>query len=593
MKQFEAIRDSGLFSGWTLAIAVGVLFLVCVAIGKREKPQLRGSGKFAGTARIIRKYGDWSRLPLSFFAVLLIYAVLVPLAAAVLYSIWGWDGFTGRIWMTTILVELFPIAIALYIALFLDRFKKINRYPFGQIRYLGFRVTLWLPEKDRFEHIKIQGRAGVGKTTGFMFPGLISDAAGECSAVALDVKSPELFETVAGAWCARGKKVILWDPYHSDCIGFEPLGAAGQNALSRIEESVYGKRDTKADAQSTFFDDQERRLFRLCCQLVQSYKDPAQCNLPMVHQLALRGSPAIEAAVTYCRNPLLQEEFNHLFHNRQRVPDLIGGMLNKLDMFSDPKIAAAFSRPDLDLDILLREPTLLIIASPQSNPKSRLGAAILLRSVMLKIFERPTRGEGLPIFFYLDEFYNLHLPEMPDFVNTARSTRTGVITFLQTHEQLYQYQRHEIGSLSINQKLQIYLQGCDIAHCKELSERLGKTLIKDKRVSRSRGRRSQTVSYLEVPLMTADSIQMLPNDVALCFSSDLRPFLVKRLFSYKSAEFKRGTCLPASAYRPCTEPLSTPSYKDLDLPGPESFTPSNASSPGLPGAPGGKDVPGW
>lgn len=589
MKQFEAIRDSGIF--W---IAVGVLSLVCIAIGKREKPRLRGSGKFAGKTQMIRKYGDWSRFPLSLFAVLLIYAFLVPITAALLYSIWGWDGFTGRVWMTTILVELFPIAIFLYVAVFLDRFKKINRYPFGEIRYLGLKVTLWLPEKDRFEHIKIQGRAGVGKTTGFMFPGLISDAAGECSAVALDVKSPELFETVAGSWSARGKKVILWDPYHPDCIGFEPLATADPNGLSRIEESVYGKRNTGADPQSVFFDDQERRLFRLCCRLVQSYKDPAQCNLPMVHQLALRGAPAIEAAVTYCHNPLLQEEFNHLFNNRQRVPDLIGGMLNKLDPFSDPKIAAGFSRPDLDLDILFREPTLLIIASPQSNPKSRLGAAILLRSVMLKIFERPTRGEGLPIFFYLDEFYNLHLPEMPDFVNTARSTRTGVITFLQTHEQLYQYKRHEIGSLSINQKVQIYLQGCDIVHCEELSKRLGKTLIKDKRVSGGfGGRRHTTVSYIEVPLMTADAIQMLPADDALCFPGDMRPFLVKRLFSYKTPEFKKKTCLPASAYRPCTEPLSAPSYKDLDLPGPESFTPSNAASPRLPGAPGGKEVPGW
>lgn len=568
MSQFEAIRDSAL-SGSTFPIVIGILLLLCIGIGLRGKPGLRGSGRFAGATEIIRAFGDWSRYPLSLFATLLIYALLLATAGYILYSLWGWDGLTGRAWMTTIFIELFLIAIILYRLILLDRMRAVNRYPFGQIRYLGFNVTLWLPEKDRFEHIKIQGRAGVGKTTGFMFPGLISDAAGECSAVALDVKSPELFDTVAGAWCAKGKKVILWDPYHPDCIGFEPLATATPDTLTRIEESVYGKRDTGADPQTVFFDDQERRLFRLCCQLVQTYKDPRQCNLPMVHQLALRGVPSMESAVTYCRNPQLQEEFNHLFSNRQRVQDLLGGMLNKLDMFSDPKIAAAFSRPDLDLDILFREPTLLIIASPQSNPKSRLGAAILLRSVMLKIFERPTREKGLPIFFYLDEFYNLHLPEMPDFVNTARSTRTGVITFMQTHEQLYQYKRHEIGSLSINQKLQIYLQGCDIAHCKELSERLGKRLIKDKRVSRAFGRRSNTtVSYLEAPLMTPDSIQMLPNDVALCFTGDLRPFLAKRLFSYKTPEFKSKTRLPASAYRPCTDPLSAPSYRDLPDQGP-------------------------
>lgn len=96
MRAFEAIRDSGLFSGWTFAIALGVLLLVCVAIGKREKPQLRGSGKFAGRTQMIRKYGDWSRLPLTLRGSA---DICLPrsIPGAVLYSIWGWEGFSGRV----------------------------------------------------------------------------------------------------------------------------------------------------------------------------------------------------------------------------------------------------------------------------------------------------------------------------------------------------------------------------------------------------------------------------------------------------------------------------------------------------------------
>jgi len=570
MNLFNALRGSEFFTGRTGIIAVGVLLLLALYAGTRKRAGGRGTGKFARPTEIILRYGDFASFPLSLFAVSVLYAFLMAIAGVLLYLGEGALGFNSVRRVMAIGAPLLFLSILLYLlwrSWILE--SRGNRYPFGRIRYLGFYVLLWLPEKDRFEHVKIQGRAGTGKTTGFMFPGVLQDAEGNCSVVALDVKSPQAFETVAGAWCAKGKKVILFDPYHPECIGFEPLATATLQTLSRIEEAVYGKRDTSAEDQTIFFDDQERRLFRLCCRLVKAYKDPRQCNLPMVHQLALRGVPALESAVTYCRDAGLQREFNTFFENRQQVHNLLGGMLNKLDLFSDPKVAAAFSRPDLDLSILFQEPSLLIVASPQKDPKARLGAALLLRALMLKIYEKPEResGQGLPIFIYLDEFYNLFLPEMPDFVNTARSTRTGVTTFMQTQEQLYQYKRHEVGSLSINQKLQIYLKGCDITLCKDLSDRLGKRLLKERRVSRSWLRPSQTTTvHVEAPLLTPDQIENLDHDQALCFTGDMRGFLIERISSLTTALFRKKARLPAKAYRPNPEPLVAPSYKDFSDP---------------------------
>ncbi|MFY9270825.1 MAG: type IV secretory system conjugative DNA transfer family protein, partial [Candidatus Manganitrophaceae bacterium] len=510
MNPFESIRDIQSFTDRYLFLLIGFLLLFIFVVGTRKRPRGKSSGRLATTWEILSHVGNWARFPLHIYAVTAIYAALLAAVFAWRFYQIGTMAFAHPDQMIIILTGTLIGALLLFwvfLELFLIKRDK-NRFILGRRRFL-LPITLSLPEKDRFEHIRVQGRAGTGKTDGFMFPQLIEDASGECSAVVLDVKSPEVFQSIGGAWHVRGKKVILFDPYHPDCPGFEPLAKATDQALAQIEETVYGKRNTDANDTSIWFDLQERRLFRLMCQLVKGYQDPKQCSLPMVYQLALRGVPALEAAVTYCRDSTLQSEFTNAFQNKQRLTDILSGILNKLDLFSDQSIAAAFSRSDLDLGLLFREPTLLIIASPHSNPKARLAASILLRALMLKVYERPvrTKEDGLPLFVYLDEFYALHLPDLADFANTARSARVGIVTYLQAEGQMTRYKPHEVISIAVNTKTEICLQGCDQTTCERISELSDKCLIPDKRVSRSFNRgKTTTISYLEKLVLTVGEI---------------------------------------------------------------------------------------
>lgn len=596
MNSLDSIRNIQSFTDQYFYLLIGFLVLLVLVIGTRRKPGAKGSGRLATAWEALSHLGNWARFPLCVYAVVLIYAGLLAIVFAWRLHQVGLSTFEHPDQMVIILTASMIIALLLY-GLLLEFFfnqRDKNRFILGTKRIV-LPITLSLPEKDRFEHIRVQGRAGTGKTDGFMFPQLIEDASGECSAVVLDVKSPEAFKTIGGAWSAKGKKVILFDPYHPDCPGFEPLADATDQALAQIEEAVYGKRNTDANDTSIWFDLQERRLFRLMCQLVRGYRDPKQCSLPMVYQLALRGVPALEAAVTYCRDSTLQSEFTNAFQNKQRLTDILSGILNKLDLFSDQSISAAFSRSDLDLGLLFREPTLLIIASPHSNPKARLAASILLRALMLKVYERPvrTKEDGLPLFVYLDEFYALHLPDLADFANTARSARVGIITYLQAEGQMTRYKPHEVVSIAVNTKTEICLQGCDQTTCERISELSGKCLIPDKRVSRSfRGGRVTTTAYLERQVLTVDEIYNMPLGAALLHIGGLRPIWVKLVSSYRDWVFKRRRGLPVEAYRPNREPLTPPSYKDLDLPGPDIF-PSSNPSPMPPGAPGGGEIVGW
>jgi|GEM_PF-2323267 len=596
MTQVESIRNSSLFSNNSFFIFLVIAILILVFIKAKSGFLGRGSGRYATSWEIYSYLGNWARFPLSMYAVTALY---VGLTAGVIIWCWDRDGWSvlGHpdqivIILTAALVGALLIYGMLLTLLFNRRDR--NRFILGK-KTLFFPILISLPEKDRFEHVRIQGRAGTGKTDGYMFPQLIEDASGDCSAVVLDVKSPEAFEAIGGAWHAKGKKVILFDPYSESCPGFEPLAGASVEMLSQIEQTVYGKRNTDANDTSIWFDLQERRLFRLYCQLVMGYKDPRQCSLSMVYQLALRGAPALEAAVTYCQNPVLQSEFEHQFQNKNRLPDVISGILNKLDLFADPKIAAAFSRSDLDLDLLFREPTLLIIASPHSNPKARLAASILLRALMQKVYEKPVRkeGDGCSLFFYLDEFYALHLPDMADFANTARSARVGIVTYLQAEGQLTRYKPHEVVSIAVNTKTEVCLQGCDPITCERLSDLFGKKAIRDKRIARSRRGAVTTTGFLERPLLTKDEIYNMAIGVALLHIGGLHPIWVKQISSYKNRPFKSKRGLPVEAYRPNTEPLVAPSYKDLDLPGPDALPSSPLLPPSPSTPPGGGEIINW
>lgn len=569
MDKFEAMKNSEILSSPGYMIFFGIFFLILIVVGQLNKSGGRGTGRFASTREILQHMGNWARFPLApVMFVFVLLGVSLPFFGLVYYvdvqmflNIPNqWPNYLGVLLIVSVIVFWIIYEIKLIPA---DK----NRLPLGE-KLGSFSIDLSLSEKARFEHVRLMGRAGTGKTSSFMFPQLLEDATGNCSSIFLDVKSPEAYQSIAGAWTAQGKKVILFDPFHKDCIGFDPLDSVDKRGLTEVVETVYGKLDTDENASSIWFEEQERRLFSLLCELVMGFKDPGQGSMPMVYELALRGIDAIQEVVTYCGNPNLQEQFSPYFKNH-RLSDVLSGVLNRLDLFAQPEIAAAFSRADFDLDLLFREPVLLIIASPHSNPKARLGASILLRAIMQKVYANPVREakDGVSVFFYLDEFYALHLPDMADFANTARSARVGIVTGLQTQEQLYRYKRHEVGSITINTKIEIYLQGCDPKTCKELSDRLGKRMIKEKRRSRSmRHGATISVSQVETLLETPDSIENLPINQALIFMGGMRGLKIRQTPFYKVSKYKKQIGLPVKVHRPVSAPLKAPHFKDIEIP---------------------------
>lgn len=458
-----------------------------------------------------------------------------------------------------------------------------NYFPLGKPAGAGALFRVGLMEEDRNTHMLICAPTNAGKTSNLIIPGLLYDAESEGSAMVIDAKSPELYNTVGGAWMKNGKKVILFDPWHEACIGFNPLPKASNEELLTIVRAFMGNPSRVAEDQRFFRARTQALLFALL-KLTQTFPEEL-CNLPVTYLLA-ENVPDLENKLALCRDEKVKRLFkNFLMSTNEQKINMLMSVSEKLQLFRDEKVQAAFSRSDFDLSILFREkePALLIVGVP--HDKGELGtliASLMSRLVLNRAFEetrlkqqKEERGEGPvftpnPLYLYLDEFPSLNIPDIAEKIRMSRYTRTQFIICVQDLselEALYIQYKSIIGNL----RTKIFLTGCGLDTAKYVSEMLGKTRADTERYSKrilSILPGSKYKQWEEDLLMSPDSIQNMPKGLAVCFTEHTRPFLLRlenkdnsREIASKIVPLKGSNLKP---YRPNPEPLKPPKIPSMD-----------------------------
>jgi type IV secretion system protein VirD4 len=129
----------------------------------------------------------------------------------------------------------------------------------------------------------------------------------------------------------------------------------------------------------------------------------------------------------------------------------------------------------------------------------------------------------------LDEFANIgKIPNFVKLVSTMRSRKISVMPIIQNLFQLKNLYEDNMNTIIANCDSQVYLGGSDQNNAKKISEKLGKTTIKIKDSSSSKGRnRSVTKSRKtsERMLMTTDEVLRLDDEKELIFIRGYKPFL--------------------------------------------------------------------
>lgn len=480
---------------------------------------------------------------------------------------------------------LTAIGSVIYInSCYYDYRKKAMPYPLGRHERLspcligGIRKSIVnsTVKEQRQEHVLIIGPTGSGKTSAYFIPPLLEDASGYCSALVIEAKASgdekeNMLNLIGPTWAANSKKVLVFDPWSGDeTLHFNPLSGLKAdtedgNTRETIDEIVDAIYRTSAEitgapsSDAAYHEANEKRLLSGLI-YISLFKPQGERNLAAIRHIT---GGAVETVISYInssasfKTPLLTDfiKIELLWFTSSdnlrvdRRADILGGVANKLNIFTHPKVKACTVNNNLDLNLIYREPCILVIKSPMNIIGANVLASIITRLLMQKSHKKITYGAGedFKVWFYLDELPTLCLPELSKFVATARSAGVGVIGAVQDKADLFSSVTVSKGtnsteSLLTNFKTKIILPGCGPDMAKYLSDAWGLQSTDQTTVNRGvwdllnfRYMKTQKTS----PLISRDDINKMDRRYAIVDAAHLRPFIVKQVRWYQSWRYKR------------------------------------------------------
>lgn len=563
-----------------LVFGLGILMIpiciICFFVALRSRGRIRASDHPGATGRFATDkevYADFSMPSVGrHYAHWMIFGTiaLVAIAEGVYFAV-------HRTFFIPAKLVLFSAALSgafAYVNVehyqwFREKVKKHNFFQMG--RYKWRRVGLDI--KGRFEGILVPGPTGSGKTSRFLINNIIGDADGNASAVVLDRKTDEDIADIVGySWVRRGKQVVYFNPYKWK-MKLNPLWLikpdfTSQETFDQIKEiieSIFGSYFANVGEMKPDTDHFIGREYRLICATLKAilllpleYR-----NLPMLLDAMKQTPEELQRFIASTGNEHVIDEFRFFANaNRQEQINAMQGMYRKLQFLDGPLVRESLSRNDWDFDDFFKKPTLFIIKAELNRPDMAILASLFIRMLQLRNYAYAERCKGdpegpRPIWYYLDEFAHLNLPDIHKFATTIRSSRGGLVIMVQDADDLREYmKKFRSGSpkaLESSLRTVIVLPGCHQDMCKEISEIAGKTVFMQS--TRTRGVFDMfRFDYREnaelAPLLTPDSIHYMKKDMCLIMSREVRPFWAKQIPYFTDLKLRMLLNKPFNYYMP-------------------------------------------
>lgn len=167
-----------------------------------------------------------------------------------------------------------------------------------------FEFEIYLPAKQRREHVLLYGPPGGGKTVAFISRWLADAAATRDAFVVADVKGPELANRFVNAIKASGRDAMVYDPFCAALSNaWEPIyGAAATDTLAKVSGAVLALSKTTAEhapSGEPIWKESATDLLNDLLRLSQFWPMRYQ-NLHYIVTLAASGVERIRAALAHC-----------------------------------------------------------------------------------------------------------------------------------------------------------------------------------------------------------------------------------------------------------------------------------------------------
>lgn len=346
---------------------------------------------------------------------------------------------------------------------------------------------LWLTRDVKVRHTLVCGPTGCGKSSSIFIPNLIERL--ESSAIVTEAspgsKLPVLYGATAGWRAKAGQKIIYFNPDDSRTNRLNPVDlvqsfddaqmiagliVSNTTAESHMGDQIWGQAETHL----------LQALLLHAAGLRSHMKKPSvkgdNANLSYIRTLLRKGPKGMEEELRTTRLPMARAEYEAFLNNSS--PNfrfgVVSGLLARLALFANPKIAAATEVTDFSTDELTQQRFTMYMAVPVHRPDylplSALAFNFIFTFVMSKLDDLKH-----PLTLYLDEFTNYGaIPGIGRYLTVIRNAGIGAVLGIQDLAQLEYVYKDKLAQIIWSQpRTKILFPPADDRMAERISRMLG------------------------------------------------------------------------------------------------------------------------
>lgn len=402
-------------------------------------------------------------------------------------------------------------------------------------------ARLRLSDDDSFRNLALIATTGAGKTSSFIIPNLL-ELDGR-SLVATD-PSGALFDRTSGDLERRGYKVLRLAPADlASSVGFNPLERSRTFPEMQEIAHILIRTPNHGAKVDPFWVSGAEEIVSILIKCLKNHVDASRyANLANLQYLLLNFGDGTNLVPFVAANAPDDQTY-HAFkgfisQSDKTMQGIVSQAKSALTMLSDPDIARLTAASSFDFESFRREKTALFLVFPQNRVSyySLLANLFYTQLFHYCLDDAQFSRDSLPIYFLLDEFGHLTIPDFPSIITTTRARRISLSIVLQSLSQLEErYGRQGANTiLAGGVASRIFFSGMDITTAEMLSRTLGET-------HRERLDALGTVRTEREALMTPAALRSMPDNQVLYLFANKRPALVEVTPYYESRAMKRRT----------------------------------------------------
>jgi type IV secretion system protein VirD4 len=398
-----------------------------------------------------------------------------------------------------------------------------------------------LSDDDSFRNLALVATTGAGKTASFIIPNLLS--LDDRSIVATD-PSGALYARTSADLVRRGYKVLRLAPADlATSVGFNPLARASTFPEMQEIAHILIRTQNRGAKVDPFWTAGAEEIVSILIKCLKNHVDSARyANLANLQYLLLNfgdGTPLAPFVAACAPDDQTYHAFKgFLSQSDKTMQGIVSQAKSALIALSDPDIARLTARSSFDFESLRREKTAVFLVFPQNRVSYYSFLANLFYTQLFHfcLDDAKFSKDSLPIYFLLDEFGHLTIPDFPAIITTTRARRISLSIVLQSISQLEErYGREGANTiLSGGVASRLFFPGMDIDTAQMLANTLGDT-------HRERVDALGQIRTEREALMTPAALRSMPDNQVLYLFANKRPTLLAVTPYFENRSLKRRT----------------------------------------------------